>query len=523
MTWLLVLSVFNLGYIAQILLTVVCSFLFYKCAKFMFGKATRKRLLKPVGRLLGRFEAQLDVLSVEKGGTTNTCLMVSLTSKQSLSHQHVRDALVWLVKRQPMLRAIRITTENGDKYFEIKEINEVLSMLDITSSHVKNSDWKDVWFEYTAKQFGNGLLWRVVILQEEFVSVTKDYANTLMFSFNHCLVDGVSCVRFCKQFLNNLNELANGTAVDQEISSLNMLPYFHDIILRTRPWQSLLNFMLTYFGLGPIFRFFMNRSISRQFQTMKCNPYYAQFPPRLDVSNFAGPCRLNAKVFTENETKNILHACKANHCTVTGALAAAANLAFSGLVQDSMKEKEDAKIKWEFYIDAKRRFEPKPHEEYLGFFVYMCDEPSMSYMAGSDVDFWKVARETTKEIQDSLKAERYVTKETMLSHMMKPKENVDLLDRELSTRLSVCNSISSFGSFNFGDDIQRQSYKFKEIFVNSVSNGLPNTVFLHFNYTINGKMSWQITHDPSRIKIQHAEEFANLCFGRFMEIARGRV
>ena len=87
----------------------------------------------------------------------------------------------------------------------------------------------------------------------------------------------------------------------------------------------------------------------------------------------------------------------------------------------------------------------------------MCDEASMNYMAGSDVDFWKVARETTKEIQDSLKAERYVTKETMLSYMMKPKEFVDLLDRELSIRLSVCNS--SFGFFNFGDDIQRQYYK----------------------------------------------------------------
>ena len=62
------------------------------------------------------------------------------------------------------------------------------------------------------------------------------------------------------------------------------------------------------------------------------------------------PCRLNAKVFTENETKNILQACKANHCTVTEALTAAANLAFCGPVQDSMKENEDAKIKWEFNL-----------------------------------------------------------------------------------------------------------------------------------------------------------------------------
>ena len=88
----------------------------------------RKGLLKPgtVGRCLGSFEAEFDEFSVKKEGTGNICLTVSLTSKQSLSHQHVRDALVWLAKRQPMLRA-RITTGNGDKYFEIKEMNEVIT------------------------------------------------------------------------------------------------------------------------------------------------------------------------------------------------------------------------------------------------------------------------------------------------------------------------------------------------------------------------------------------------------------
>jgi hypothetical protein len=117
----------------------------------------------------------LDILSTEKSGTGNICVSISITSKQSLVHQH---ALLLLSKRQPMLRAV-IAMANGHRYFEIKEINEV--MLDITTSDVKAFDWQSVWFEYTAKQSGNGLLWRVVILQEEFMQDTKDYANTLMF------------------------------------------------------------------------------------------------------------------------------------------------------------------------------------------------------------------------------------------------------------------------------------------------------------------------------------------------------
>ena len=82
------------------------------------------------------------------------------------------------------------------------------------------------------------------------MSVTKDYVNILMFSFDHCLIDGVSCIKFSKQFLNYMNKLANSTAhVDQELPSLNMLLYFHDIVTQKRMWHSVLKFMLRYFGL----------------------------------------------------------------------------------------------------------------------------------------------------------------------------------------------------------------------------------------------------------------------------------
>ena len=140
-------------------------------------------------------------------------------------------------------------------------------MLDITSSDVKSSHWKDVWFEYTAKVLGNGLLWRVMILEDEFISDTNDYASTLMFSFNHSFFDGVSCVKFCKQFLSYMNELASGATAEQEISSLNMLPYFHDIVIQKRTWHLLLNFMLCC--VRPILRIFLKRIILNKFQTMK--------------------------------------------------------------------------------------------------------------------------------------------------------------------------------------------------------------------------------------------------------------
>ena len=129
MAWLSLVSFLNIEYIGLVLFTIVCAFLVYKCIKWTFEKATSKRLSKPgnVTRYLGRCEALLDVFSVERGGTMNMCLTVCLTSKNSLSHHHVRDALVLLAKRQPMLRATITTTENGDKYFQIKETKEVIT------------------------------------------------------------------------------------------------------------------------------------------------------------------------------------------------------------------------------------------------------------------------------------------------------------------------------------------------------------------------------------------------------------
>ena len=105
----------------------------------------------------------MNLLCTGKSGPFNICLTISITSRNRLLRQHVRDALILLAKRQPMLRAVISTATNGDKYFEIKDIDEVITMLDICISDVKASNWQDVWYEYTAKTGKNGLLWRVVI------------------------------------------------------------------------------------------------------------------------------------------------------------------------------------------------------------------------------------------------------------------------------------------------------------------------------------------------------------------------
>ena len=505
------LSIVNMlsGQWLQILLSSVCVFLLYKIVKYFTGEV-RRLPVNTNRRRLGHLEDMTDIMSMEKNGSGNICLMISLKSKQSLVHQHVRDALMLLAKRQPMLRAI-ITMADGDKYFEIKEISEVVALLDITTSQVKASDWQDVWFQYTAKLRGNGLLWRVMILQEEFAPDTEDYVNTLMFNFNHACTDGVSSVKFCKQFLNNMNELANGTSyVDQEITSLEMLPPLHHMVTRGRIWHTLFNFVMPYCGLRPILKYVAMKLTDRLLEKKPNNPYHEKFPPNKDD---AIPCRLNIKVFTESETKVIIQACKQNNCTVTGAITAVAHLAFCELVEDS--NLNDVDLECSFAINAKPLCNPKPDEDYIGFLVYIFQNFNMKYRKSTSVDFWKLAKETTGRMKESVKKEAFVSEVTMLCGIMSPREICELLINDRLFEKSVCNFVSSFGSFNFGEE-QSDTYKLHDCFINTVTH-VSHVTFFHFIHTINGKMAWQITSSLA-VHGNHAENFAGLCFNKLREM-----
>ena len=507
------------GFWIQAFLTVVCVFVLYtlsKIIRYLTGDARVLSSPNSAGsnrRRLGHFEEIFDMLSLDKSGNMNICVSISITSKQSLVYQHVYDALVLLSKRQPMLRAVIATMANGDRYFEIKEINEVITMLDITTSDVKASDWQSVWFEYTAKPRGNGLLWRVVILQEEFMQDTKDYANTLMFNFNHACIDGVSSVKFCEQFLNYMNELANGTSsADEEICSLDLLPYYHEIVTRGRIWHSLFNFILAYSGLRPVMKFCMEKCLNRLIQKKPNNPYLSQFPRNSEVST-AVPCRLNVKVFTENETKDIIQACKASDCTVTGAKAAAAHLAFCKLIGPDQSLVSSLL----FAINAQRFCDPKPHKEYLGYFVYDCENIYMKYLTGDTADFSKLAQETTQRIKDIVKKEAYVSDTTVVTGLLEPRELFNLWVSDALFVKGGCNVMSSIGCFNFGNH-QPEPYVLHECFINALDHGLPYT-FCHFIHTINGKMTWQIVSNDA-VHTKHMEKFVNLCFSMLSKMSQ---
>ena len=312
-----------------------------------------------------------------------------------------------------------------------------------------------------------------------------------------------------------MNELGNGTTTaDEEISSLDLLPYFYEIITQGRFWHSLFNFMLAYCGVRLIMKFCMEKMFNRLIQKKPTNPYHAQFPRNSELST-AVPGRLSVKVFTEKETRGILQVCKANDSTVTGAIAAAAHLAFCKLIANIRPDQPNSELGLPFSINAQRFCDPKPRKEYLGYFVYGCENIYMKYLAGDTADVWKLAQETTQRIKDFVKKEACVSEATVVAGLLEPRELSNLSVSDDLFAKGGCNFISNFGCFNFGNH-QPETYILHECFINALIHGTAYT-FSHF--IINGKMTWQFTTNDA-VHTKHVEKFANLCFSMLNKMSQ---
>ena len=522
---------FSYAEFIQFILTLLSIILAYRLLKKFKEAIIKSRSSEMQRRFLCKSELALHQVSLERDGTNNVCLIVSLTSPKKLVKECVFDALVLLAKRQPMLRAVLKTSsiillptsDCTGKYFEIIEGDQVYHMIDFKSCHIKSREWKKVWYEITSKPWGTGLLWRAVMLQEEFLPETQHYRNTMIFNFSHCCVDGVSSVKFCQQFLHYLNNVSEGTCTqDDDIASLDLAPNLTELIKNGQP-SSLFNIIVAdCLGISRISKFIFKRKLRHSLSsTQNCNPYFAQFPPNLKATA-TSKSNLISKVFSETETSRIVKACKLNNCTVTGAIMAATHITFCKLLQDGCINEKDLELVHDFTINTQRHCKPKPSNEYLG--NYFLAHPFKMEYTNENGDFWSLAGETTKRIHSEVDGKTYLTDNMAVFDSFSIEEIVNEIasprNREELIGLSMCNSVSSAGCFDFREQQKCHTYQLHECLFNSLIHGLP-LAFVHFNATVNGKMSWVILYDPSKfMNVEHAESYANLCFDYFVEIGK---
>ena len=488
---------------------LICAILIYKVMKKLTRSTSviRNRHHKTM-RPLGKVESMAELLQ-ERDGSGNLCLILSLKSEQPLLTESVYDALVLLTKRQPILRAIvtSLSTSVAEKYFEVVDhIN-----IDFTTSDVKACEWQDMWYDFTSSPHGSRQLWRAALLQEEYIPDTEIYINTLVFKFSHSCIDGVSLMKFCKQFLYYLNSVADGTLTkESNIGNFDLMPSLFEVI-HQRPWSA----WLKYIGVPEVWNVLLKKFIRVLTKFKPKCPIYERFPPSLS-SKSDERTRIIVKVFSEDETLKFVDICRSKRCTVTGALMAAVHIACCRLLGEDFPV--PARLENGLAINGQRNCKPKPPEEYLG--LYALGHTFFMPFVKREVDFWQFSEETTSMIHNALNKELHIKQTVPIINAFSAEELCNELhsssDPETMIHLSTCNVLSNLGSFDFGKE-QHYKYDVHECLVTSVVGKLAGT-FIHAMTTVNDKLSWIISSSRSLVEEDRAQQFAKLCFNTLNEI-----
>ena len=500
-------------YSSLFLQLLVLILLLFLALKFLKSLSSRGNVVcNGNSRRLDFIEKWFECASTLNDGFGNISCVVSLSSKQSLLFKDVYDSLVLLVKRQPMLRCVISTKKDGEVYYDIKNIEDVIPLFDIKKSDDKISDWKDLIYKHTSTVHKNDLSWKAVILQQEYNTTTQVYTNMIMFAFKHSCIDGISTVKFVEQFINRLNEISDGISYDEkEISSLKLLPSAHSLVTQDKVGHTLFRFIANYFGVRPILTFLFEQMVLYNVKKKATNPFYQKYPPlSLDTVLPESVERLEMKTFNEEETKMIVKACKANGCTVTGAITAATHLAFYQLLDE--KDKKILKLETAFPLNNRSYGNKKPEGEYLGLFLYYCSYDRMIHSQPDLHKFWTMAKENTAKLKQLVKNKTFVNGFTLMSSSgFDPNTQMKIVFNKENVWKSTSNTISSYGVFHIESSRGPSAiFKIENCYIHALAHEL-DCLFRHHICTVNGKMTWMIRSDAT-ISDDHAQQMSHLCF-----------
>ena len=496
----------------QVLSLAVLTILLYSV--LVKVKRVNNASLSSEGRYLGVYEDLFNLWyeTRDRGGIL--CLVLSLKSKKKLLKQHVEKALIFLTRRQPMLRAVVVKSAKNKQctYFKIISEDEISEMIDLSVS--SESNWANVWNELSEKPFAK-LSWRAVLMKDEYFAKDESYKDTLVFAFNHAFVDGVSGIKFAKQFLENLNNIAMKS--DAYKPSLPLESNVTQLLKNGR--QSLLKFFCDFCGLSFISKLLFKRKLRKFLSAKQRNPFFAEFPSNLTALS-RRTTKILHKVYSYAETSKIINACKRNKCTVTGAIMASAHMGLCKVL-DTGPNKGDVKFEHTFAINAKRFCKPPPPEDYLGHFALSC-QVILDHV-NEEQEFWQLAQKLTAQIHSSLKDEEFIHQHIKTCRSFNSKEQLNEIlspsDLGELNRISFCCGNSSAGSFNFNegatDLVHELDYCMYWNLVHRVIG-----VFFSYNVTVNGKMSWVLAYDSSRVSDEHTERISKWCFESLLKLSQ---
>ncbi|KAF2351642.1 Condensation domain [Trinorchestia longiramus] len=312
----------------------------------------------------------------------NTVQAIYVTSEQPLVRKVVRQALDLLVQRIPVLNTC-IQRRGARCWFRRMTQN-------VVDLDIRNDDTADVLSDVrnTTYDLTTGPLWTVKLVkvppgEENQRGVVHENQYLIAFGVLHVITDATTNMIICKEFVNILNDLLQNRPISSPFYSLSP-PFAEPLVDATKSY--LANYFMKRFFKVIILDF------NKKTTFKGLNP----LPKNYEVET-----RVKKHVFSEEVTRKLIQACKANGVTVHSCIVTVANVAYYDVARRRTSENVD-KVQM-YYSDAinLRRFYPKQEQEHMGCHVTMHEQKTV-VTAEKMADFWGTAMAEKEKLHHDL-------------------------------------------------------------------------------------------------------------------------
>lgn len=491
-----------------ICLLLVASVILLFIAKKFMGERTKPKGNFTIQRVnnmrLSRRLGKLEQVLFEREKTNNWGTVSSvllLDSAQELSLDLLKRALNLLTKRYPLLRMrVKDSADNQGLCFEEMENPEKIDFQ--VSDTIKAGNWtKGLEEELNSYLFDieNGPLWRVKLLGE----INKDgkFRNALLFTFQHVICDALSIFELQKYLMRILSSLHNGEHF--EVERLPFRPPLETFISKVAQPNI---FERLLFSTS-----FMLQKLKVSFFKPK-NSFLSLYPPvaNTEPSVTKKTCLLT-RALGQEETERLIQSCKANRCTVHGAITASTHSAIAGIMQRERKDfKNPLSVKSSYSINMRKDCEPTVNSTEFGAFI-TGTELSIAVPISNTNDvqgFWNLARQCTREVHSQIKSGKH-------RNLLKFYQCVDIptyckmsnYEHNQGRRSHICN-INNYGSHQL-PQAENSSFKFAGTYF-GVQAAKTGHIFGNNLMTVDNRLYWAVEYFPHVTTKEQAEEFFNL-------------
>ena len=301
------------------------------------------------------------------------------------------------------------------------------------------------------------------------------------------------------QFLAYLNRLESGENITVE--SLPLLPPLSQLIerhLTPKAWEKL---------LFPVFYGTTSHLQNIIFKQEKLDPFLAVYPPLSEDPSVPKAAVVISRNLTAEETLKLTRNCKAQGCTVHGAITAAAALA----VADMIKVREKATvppIQTTYDVSIRTDCSPVITKDHVGFFVSACCPlqvvvPEMKSVA----DFWMLAKDCSSKVKHFVSEKRHLRRLKLTSNFGKLIATFNT-NRGTGRLGNVFNlHLSNTGKFEIGFGSDWVHNFNATYYASSISNSGP--VFLNNIVSVNGRLFWSFVYYRNITTATVANDFAD--------------